>query len=247
MRKQTIKNTYDAVIILLAIVSIVLVILQFMNKINLDVEPYISIDDAIWIIFTVDYFGGLFLAKKKWKYVKTHLFDLLAIIPFGFGLSFFKISRVTRLTRVFRIFRVAGVLGKFKERIEKFLKTNGFIYLLIICIIIILLAAGLYSIVENTSLTNSIWWAITTTTTVGYGDISPKTKIGKGIAIILMLVGVSFVGMLTSTLTTFFSKDSNQEAISEADEIRKFKGLMDDHIITKEEFEEKKKELLKNK
>lgn len=69
---------------------------------------------------------------------------------------------------------------------------------------ILFIASTLYSLAENVSLPNSIWWAITTTTTVGYGDISPKTFVGKLAAVLLMFVGIGLIGMLTSTITNFF-------------------------------------------
>ncbi|WP_429970771.1 ion channel [Fructilactobacillus sp. Tb1] len=250
MNKKTIENVYESLIILLALISIILVILDFANILNIEKYPYNFIDESIWIIFIGDYFGGLILSKNKKNYIKSHIFDLIAIIPVNALFSIFKIFRLTRILRFAKIFkllrliRFIGIAGKLKQRVTKFLKTNGFIYMLIICSSILVISALLFSITENISFDKSLWWAITTSTTVGYGDISPKTKFGKIIAIILMLVGISFVGILTSTFTAYFT-DKEEKKLSKADEIRKYNALFKDGIITKEEFDKKKATLLK--
>lgn len=74
-----------------------------------------------------------------------------------------------------------------------------------------LIAATLYSIAENVPWGEALWWAIVTSTTVGYGDISPHTIIGKISAILLMFVGVGFIGILTSTITAYFNSDEKDE------------------------------------
>ncbi|ANZ57416.1 ion transporter [Fructilactobacillus lindneri] len=252
LNNKYLKSVYNPIIIILAIVSITMAILDLNNIINLTKYPYYEIDISIWIIFIFDYFGGLILAQNKKLFIKHHIFDLLAIIPVN---SFFMIFKTFRFTRVFRLakltklsrlLRLVGVTGKLKDRVTKFLKTNGFIYLAIICGIILIISAGIYSLSENISFSKALWWAMATTTTVGYGDISHTTTIGKLVAVVLMLVGIGFVGMLTSTITSFFAHE-NQKVESVPDEIRKYKSLLDDGIITKTEFEAKKKQLLKLK
>lgn len=70
----------------------------------------------------------------------------------------------------------------------------------------------MYSVSESVSFGESLWWAIATATTVGYGDISPHTVIGKFAAVLLMFIGIGFIGMLTSSITTYFTnKDDNND------------------------------------
>ncbi len=72
-------------------------------------------------------------------------------------------------------------------------------------------------IVEKVPYPSALWWAITTATTVGYGDISPATNVGKFIAAFLMIAGVGFIGLLTSTITGFFTSqttDANKDDFS---------------------------------
>ncbi|MFT8425740.1 MAG: ion transporter [Liquorilactobacillus sp.] len=205
------KKLYDVFIVLLALISIVLVIADFCNQININSAPYVYIDNGILIVFAVDYFARLFLAKNKKTFFVLNIFDLLSIIPAS-SFSIFRIARISRIARIFRLFRFIGLSGKFEKNIKKFLNTNGFIYLAITCLTILLISAGMYSVSESVSFGESLWWAIATATTVGYGDISPHTVIGKFAAVLLMFIGIGFIGMLTSSITTYFTnKDDNND------------------------------------
>lgn len=69
----------------------------------------------------------------------------------------------------------------------------------------------MYSIAENVPFIDSIWWAVVTTTTVGYGDISPHTPLGRVAAILLMFLGIGFIGILTSTITEYFNSEKDKQ------------------------------------
>ncbi|MFR3683913.1 MAG: ion transporter, partial [Enterococcus sp.] len=184
---------YEITIIILAIVSIVFVILDFSNLIDLNSNLYKFIDGSILIIFAFDYFYRLFSSKEKLKFIRQNIFDLIAILPFNSIFSFFRVARIfriARITRIARLSRLVGMIGKLTSKVDVFLKTNSFKNVLYISLVVILISATTYSIAEGESFVNSLWWAIVTTTTVGYGDISPSTILGKLAAILLMFVGV---------------------------------------------------------
>ena len=77
--------------------------------------------------------------------------------------------------------------------------------------VLIVISAMIYSYAENVPYIDAFWWALVTTTTVGYGDISPATPLGRVAAIILMILGIGFIGMLTSTITEYFNKSNNED------------------------------------
>ena len=92
---------------------------------------------------------------------------------------------------------------------------------------------------ENMPFSDGLWWAFVTATTVGYGDISPSTNLGRGIAMVLMLIGIGLIGSLTSTITSFFlnqtskSETYSDELLNEIKEkIDNVKSLTDDDIDT---------------
>ncbi|MCT3542548.1 ion transporter [Lentilactobacillus buchneri] len=212
MRSKIGMVIYDWLIVILALFSILLVVLDFTKTINLDASPWFFIDNGILLIFTFDYFSRLFARKNKWEFFKHNIFDLLAILPFYSVFSFFRFARVfriMRLVRAFRFVRLIGFVGKVQKYSSKFLKTNGFIYLLWVSLAVLIISATLYSLAENVSWGESLWWAVATATTVGYGDISPHTLVGKIAAVMLMMVGIGIIGSLTSAMTTFFTNRDN--------------------------------------
>lgn len=139
-----------------------------------------------------------------------------------------------------RLIRIVGFAGKIQKNISQFLKTNGFVYLIFISVILILVSAEIYSVAENANYSNSLWWAIATTSTVGYGDISPHTEIGRLIAVVLMILGIGLIGSITSTVTTFFINQKEtqtndtleQEVLKLHDEIRELKNLISNKDIS---------------
>jgi voltage-gated potassium channel len=95
-------------------------------------------------------------------------------------------------------------LQLWKKHTIKFFKRTGLLYLIVISAFLLVVSSIVFSIVENTTIPKAFWWAIETTTTVGYGDIYPHTGLGKILAILLMLLGIGIIGMLTSTITNSF-------------------------------------------
>lgn len=207
MKKQII---YDWSMAILAVFSIIIVVLDYAKVLNINSGIWMWVDNSILVIFTIDYFVRFTLAKNKKTFFKENIFDLLSIIPVSSLFAFFRIARISRaarLVRLLRLFRLVGLAGKLK----KFLHTNGLIYWIYLSLALLIIGAGAYSITEDASLGQSFWWAIATATTVGYGDISPHTLVGKIVALILMLVGIGVIGMLTSSITTYFVKNNDDQ------------------------------------
>lgn len=115
------KNIYDFTIIVLAVFSIVLVVLDFSNIISISKNQFKTIDSAILIVFAYDYFSRLIKAENKKQFFLKNMFDLIAIIPFNSIFSFFRLARVFRIARVTRLFklsRLVGITGKLTNRID---------------------------------------------------------------------------------------------------------------------------------
>ncbi|WP_283580979.1 ion transporter [Limosilactobacillus reuteri] len=229
MKRDLKTIIYNIFMALLAIISIVLIVLDYAHEINIISPPYSIIDNSILIIFAVDYFVRLFYAKDKKRFFKENIFDLLSIIPVNNLFYVFRMARIGRafrLLKLLRIFRLVGLTG----RLHKFLKTNGLIYYLYISLTVILIASSLYCISEKVSFSTALWWSITTATTVGYGDVSPTTGLGKAAAVLLMFLGIGFIGMLTSSLTNFFDTSTDNDLEKELAELKQQNQELEDHL-----------------
>lgn len=203
------------VMAILAIVSIFLIILDFAAVINID-EPtskWFWINSAIVVYFAINYFRGLHSAQDKKIYFKTHIYDLLSIIPIGLlfvGLNVFNLSGLVSDLRLLRLIRLAGLMGM----LCNIFHTNGLLYVIFFTITFLLLGAEAFAITEHVSLDTAFWWVLSTASTVGYDaifgkTIPPHSIVGKFVTLVMMLLGIGVVGMLTSSITSYLMRKTN--------------------------------------
>lgn len=204
--KKYVYIGYELAMAFLSIISIVLIVLDYAKGIDITVYPYNLLDNSILSIFTLDYFIRLIISKNKRTFFINNIWDLLSIIPVNQIFYFFRATRVFRILRLLKLLRLVRLVG-LTGRLRKFINTNGLIYYIYISIVVLIIGASMYSISEKVDFVTALWWSITTATTVGYGDISPTTTIGKLAAIMVMIIGIGFVGMLTSSISSFFTTD----------------------------------------
>ena len=201
------RRLYEVIMAIMVIISIVLIVLSYGSVIDINSGYPALLNNTLLVIFAIDYFTRLYLAKDKKKFFKENIFDLLSIIPVSASFNFFRLARLSRLAVVFRLVRLVGLTGK----LNRLLQISGLVYIIYISIAILIISATMYSVSEHVSYDQSLWWAIATATTIGYGDISPHTPLGKFAAILLMIIGISFIGVLTSSLTNFFIRDHTND------------------------------------
>lgn len=227
------KKLYNILVAILSIVSIVLAVLDICGVVDLLIQPYRIIDLLILIFFTIDYVARFALSQERKNFFKENIFDLIAIIPFNSFFSAFRIFRLfrlaklTRLSKLSRVVRAAAFFGILKRRLNDILNTNGFIYVLYTNIVMVLSSSAIMVFAEKMKFQDALWWSIVTCTTVGYGDIIPTTTIGRVLAVLLMIFGVGFIGMLTGAITTYFTKHHNESNTEKDDELENLIASMD--------------------
>lgn len=213
------SRSYNLIMMVLSIMSILLIILDLLSIVSIAEQPYFSIDLFFVIIFAIDYVYHLGVARDKKEFATHHVFDLLSIIPFHSLFRIFRLSRIFRILRFTQIIRFSRFTRLFslkvrsQREIKSLLHTNGLIYVLYISVLLILFSSTVFSVSENISFSESLWWAIVTATTVGHGDISPVTLSGRLAAMLLMFLGLALIGVLTSSLTTYFNQSEEAEKI----------------------------------
>lgn len=182
-------------------------------------EWEVTADRIIYWIFVLDYALRFSFSRSKWIFVKEHIWDLLAIIPFDVLFRLFRFAKLDRIFRLARFLNMFSYAMRFASRIRLFFNTNGFKYICIAALIIILLGAVGIHLAEGMNLPNGIWWSFVTATTAGYGDAYPVTIPGKFLAVFLMITGIGFIGSLTSTITSFFLSPHQGEALPYHEEV----------------------------
>lgn len=177
------------------------------------------------IIFTIEYLLRLIVADKKVRYIFSFygLIDLAAILPFyvahGIDLRSIRIFRMFRLARAFKMFKYNKALQRFKD-VFLSIKEELILFIIATCFLLYISAVGIYYF-ENSaqpeqfkSVFHSLWWAVITLTTVGYGDVYPITVGGKIFTFVILLIGLGVIavptGLIASALTkTLKSDDQN--------------------------------------
>jgi voltage-gated potassium channel len=166
-------------------------------------------------LFTLEYMLRLISIKRPFGYVVSFLgiIDLLAIIPsylsiFFVGAQSLLVLRALRLLRVFRIFKLTHFLTEM-EFLKLALTTSLkkiTIFMLVVLSLVIIMGSVMYLVEKGengfTNIPDSIYWAIVTIITVGYGDIAPVTPVGKFIASLMMFIGYGIIAVPTGIITT---------------------------------------------
>lgn len=211
----TAGKAFDVVLLILITGSILVVMLDSMDEWEQRFGQLFSTLEWIFtILFTIEYILRLISIRKPLHYVTSFLgiIDLLAIVPSYLnvmfaGANYLLVFRSLRLLRVFRIFKLTRFVNEMqflRTAIRGSLRKIG-IFILFVLILVIILGSVMY-LVEGrnngfTSIPQSIYWAIVTITTVGYGDISPVTPLGKLVASIIMLLGYGIIAVPTGIIT----------------------------------------------
>ena len=174
--------------------------------------------------FAVEYLVKLYLAPDRWRMVRTHLFDLaLIVLPF---------LRPLRTARALRVLRRVAVAGRAATALRRITARRGFRGFLVVVIAVTCLGGVLMWIVERghndavQTPVDGIWWAITTATTVGYGDVFPVTSEGRAVAVLLMLVGIALVSVVTASIAAFFVEEDDNGLTEMRERLARIEALL---------------------
>jgi len=222
---------FDIILLWLIILSVTVVVLESVSAMRESYHDlFMNVEWIFTIVFTLEYLLRIYTSPKPLKYITSFfgIIDLLAILPSYMGLlfdtsTFLLTIRALRLLRMFRVFKLgryvkeAAVLVKaLQMSVHKIVVFFG-----VVLTLVLILGSLLYLIEgeENgfTSIPQSIYWAIVTITTVGYGDIAPVTVLGKILASFAMLTGFSIIAVPTGIISVELASavQSDKKARSE--------------------------------
>lgn len=207
---------FDISLLFLILASILVVMFDSMDKWRvLYGDLFIVLEWVFTILFTLEYALRLISIKRPERYVFSFfgIIDLLAILPsylsfFLVGAQSFLVLRALRLLRIFRIFKLTHFISEMQflgAAIRSSSKKIS-VFMLTVLFLVVIFGSLMYLVEKGkngfTSIPASIYWAIVTITTVGYGDISPVTPLGKAIASVIMLMGYGIIAVPTGIITT---------------------------------------------
>lgn len=213
---------FDIFIQVLIIISLVSFPIETLPKLKPNIKFYLNIlEIIIVIIFSIEYVLRLIVSNKKLKFIFSFygIIDLLAILPFyistGIDLRSIRTLRLLRVFRSFKIIRYTNAINRFHVAFKS-IKTEIMLFLSTTIILIYIASVGIYYF-ENSvqpevfsSVFDSMWWAVATLTTVGYGDIYPITVGGKIFTFVILILGLGIVAVPSGLLASALSKSHKE-------------------------------------
>jgi voltage-gated potassium channel len=213
---------FDVVLIWSILISVVLVIVESVHDYSDEYQIFFTAGEwLLTILFTLEYALRIYVIRKKKVYIFSFfgIVDLLAFLPTYIsllipGTQYLMVIRILRLLRVFRIFKLSLYLAEANILVRALRASSRkiLVFLSSIAVLVVIIGAIMY-VIEGPEygfidIPTSIYWAVVTLTTVGYGDISPQTGVGQFFASIVMVLGYAIIAVPTGIMTVELSKAS---------------------------------------
>jgi len=206
---------FDSILIVCILTSVLAIMLDSVDSIQQQYRVALTrIEWAFTLLFTLEYLARLICVDRPVRYLFSFygLIDLLAVVPTYIGLfgqngQYYLIIRVLRVLRIFRVLKLAHYLGEANILVIalKGSRRKIVVFLFTVTTIVVIFGSLMYLLEgkENgfSSIPMSIYWAIVTITTVGYGDIYPQTDMGRALAACTMIIGYAIIAVPTGIFT----------------------------------------------
>jgi voltage-gated potassium channel len=206
---------FDKWLIALILISILVVVIDSMQGLSRSERTIFTLLEWFFtLLFTAEYLARLACVRHPWRYATSFygIIDILSLLPTYLALLVPEVQalidvRVLRLLRIFRIFKLTAYVSEYQSLGLALAASRRKIMVFLSAVLMIVLVMGtLMYVVEGpkngfTSIPTSVYWAITTMTTVGFGDITPKTDLGRFIASVMMLLGWGTLAVPTGIVT----------------------------------------------
>lgn len=215
---------FDLILLWLIIASVVVVILESVQSLGEDYgEAFYYLEWIFTILFTLEYILRLLSVRQPLRYALSFfgIIDLLAILPgylrlFVPGTHYLLTIRILRLLRIFRILKLTEYITEARVITSALRASRRKISVFLYAVILIVTVVGsLIYVIEGeengfTDIPTSIYWAIVTLTTVGYGDLTPKSPLGKTLASALMILGYAIIAVPTGIVTAELTRKNRE-------------------------------------
>lgn len=218
-------KAFDVALIVIILASILVLMLESVSDMQAKHgHLFHALEWGFTLFFTIEYALRLYCSPAPKAYVRSFygIIDLLAILPtymavFLPGANYLMVIRLLRVLRIFRILKLMRYLQESDALLSSLRMSSRKIFIFFFSVMVLVTVFGsLMFVIEGpehgfTSIPYSIYWAIVTMTTVGYGDIVPQTSIGKSLAAITMLMGYSIIAVPTGIITAQMGQDLKRQ------------------------------------
>jgi len=215
------SRAVDGPLTVLALAMVPLIVLPVVVDLSPAVEgAFLAVDYLIWAVFAAEYGIKLYLAPHRRRFVAHHIPDLIiVVVPM---LRPLRVLRSVRLLRLLRLARLVAFATKGVRETRGILRHRGLNWVLLIILVLNLVAAAAVLEFERDnpdanidSYPDALWWAVTTITTVGYGDRFPMSPAGRGVAVALMIAGIAMFGVITATIAAYFVEQKAEADVAD--------------------------------
>ena len=210
---------FDVLLIISILLSVIIVLLDSVQFYNNKYGDILYMMEWIFtILFTIEYFLRIYCIKRPFLYTKSFfgIIDLLSILPTYISIilpasRYLSVIRILRVLRIFRILKLILYIGEANHLLDALISSRRKItvFLFFIFTMVTIIGSIMYLIEGEgngfTSIPRSIYWAIVTITTVGYGDISPQTELGQLFASFAMILGYATIAVPTGIISAEYS------------------------------------------
>lgn len=224
------RLSLDIAAIVAALASIPLTFAQLAGN---ETALILAADWVIWSVFLLEYAVPLATTERRAAYVRRNWFGAaVVVLSFPAAPAVLNTLRLARLVRLFRLLRLVALTARAVQALGVVLGRRGFVYVGALTTLVVAGSAGALLIVEPETVKGDywtgLWWAVVTSTTVGYGDVAPTTIPGRLLGVAVMLTGIGLVSTLAGSVTAYFiSQEENaqlremQERLARVEELLK--------------------------
>lgn len=215
-------RAFDIILLAVILLCVLVVMLESVESLRSEYEStFILLEWTFTAIFAVEYITRLYVVRNRWKYATSFfgIIDLISILPSFFDLIFagshyLVTIRILRLLRMFRILKMAEHVGEAHLLIRALKASRRKIFVFLTSVLTLVCVEGtMMYVIEHeynagfSNIPQSVYWAVVTLTTVGYGDVSPITILGKLMASVIMLTGFAIIAVPTGVVTAELTRE----------------------------------------
>lgn len=259
--KYMLGELKNVILLILTVIDLIFIFLSIAYSFDFRIDNlFADYDFMVCVLLFIDLAYEFYTSDrtiKEFLFDDRNIFSLVSIIPFDIIFRYFAIFRLFRFMKIFKVIRVYNVIRDV-DSVIYFIQNHLFKLLFIVLMIYMAVSTVLLYILDNSfnTLGDALWFIIVTTTTVGYGDVTPASIAGKYLTVLTMVIGILFVAIFTAYLSAIYNEKTEEETrktvlenailIEENNQLlREQLYLINDRITALEEENQELKKLLR--